>query len=199
MLRIRQKLGKYRILGRIASGPIADVYKAADTILGTRVALKIPKTDDITTQEDFVREVRIAARLDFAIEPMTRAAIEAHAADVEWVSEERIGSEVRRMLAAPTPSRAVELMAATGILATTLPELEQLPADATRRAGHQYMFVCGHVRPVKHVFCRTVGTGDRAKLGIAPAAFDREDLSCAHFHKLRECTIKIGCHPTIFQ
>ena len=65
---------------------------------------------------------------------MTRAAIEAHAADVEWVSEERIGSEVRRMLAAPTPSRAVELMAATGILATTLPELEQLPADATRRA-----------------------------------------------------------------
>mgnify|MGYP001815130069 FL=1 len=81
-----------------------------------------------------LRAVRIAAKLDFAIEPMTRAAIEAHAADVEWVSEERIGSEVRRMLTAPTPSRAVELMSATGILATTLPELDQLPTDATRRA-----------------------------------------------------------------
>jgi serine/threonine protein kinase len=63
LLRTRQKLGKYRILGRIASGPMADVYKAADTIHGTRVALKIPKTDDVATQEDFVREVRIAARL----------------------------------------------------------------------------------------------------------------------------------------
>ena len=63
MLRTRQKLGKYRILGRIASGPLADVYKAADTIHGTRVALKIPTTGDNTTKEDFLREVRIAARL----------------------------------------------------------------------------------------------------------------------------------------
>ena len=64
MLRARQKLGKYRILGRIASGPLADVYKAADTIHRTRVALKIPKSDDNVTHEDFLREVQIATRLD---------------------------------------------------------------------------------------------------------------------------------------
>lgn len=63
MLRTRQKLGKYRILGRIASGPLADVYKAADTIHRTRVALKIPKTDDHTSPDDYLREVQIAARL----------------------------------------------------------------------------------------------------------------------------------------
>ena len=63
MLRTRQKLGKYRILGRIASGPLADVYTASDTILKTRVALKVPKTDDHTTQDDFLREVQIAAKL----------------------------------------------------------------------------------------------------------------------------------------
>ena len=64
MLRARQKLGKYRILGRIASGPLADVYKAADTIHRTRVALKIPKSDNNTSHEDFLREVQIATRLN---------------------------------------------------------------------------------------------------------------------------------------
>jgi serine/threonine-protein kinase len=64
LLRVRQKLGKYRILGRIASGPLADVYRAADTIHRTRVALKIPKTDRNSSQEDFLREVQIATRLN---------------------------------------------------------------------------------------------------------------------------------------
>lgn len=63
MLRARQKLGKYRILSRIASGPLADVYTAADTIHRTRVALKIPKTDSHTSREDFLREVQIAMKL----------------------------------------------------------------------------------------------------------------------------------------
>ena len=63
MLRARQKLGKYRIVSRIASGPLADVYAAADTIHRTRVALKIPKTDLYTSQDDFLREVQIATRL----------------------------------------------------------------------------------------------------------------------------------------
>ena len=80
-----------------------------------------------------LRAVRIAAKLDFVIEPMTRAARVANAADVEWVSEERIGSEVRRMLAADEPSRGIRLMAETGILATTLPELDALSGSATAR------------------------------------------------------------------
>ena len=44
-LRARQKIGKYRILSRIASGPLADVYRAYDTIQNINVALKIPKVD----------------------------------------------------------------------------------------------------------------------------------------------------------
>ena len=63
MRRVRQKLGKYRILGRIASGPLADVYRAQDTILRTSVALKIPKTNLYTDHDDFIREVQIAASL----------------------------------------------------------------------------------------------------------------------------------------
>jgi poly(A) polymerase/tRNA nucleotidyltransferase (CCA-adding enzyme) len=70
-----------------------------------------------------LRAVRIAARLDFTIEPLTLSALRDHAADVAWVSEERVGAEVRRMLESSTPSRAFKLMQDTGILTTILPEL----------------------------------------------------------------------------
>jgi len=63
MLRARQKIGKYRILGRIASGPLANVYRAHDTIQNIKVALKIPKKDDQTGHEEFLHEVRVATKL----------------------------------------------------------------------------------------------------------------------------------------
>ncbi len=76
-----------------------------------------------------LRAVRIAARLGFRIEPVTRAAVIAHAADVAWVSEERIGAEVRRMLAIEQPSRAFRLLQETNLLAAVLPELDLLARD----------------------------------------------------------------------
>ncbi len=63
MLRARQKIGKYRILGRIASGPLADVYRAQDTIQNIKVALKIPKTDPNVGEKEILHEVRVATKL----------------------------------------------------------------------------------------------------------------------------------------
>ena len=63
LLRARQKIGKYRILGRIASGPLANVYRAYDTIQKMKVALKIPKSDENTGHEEFLHEVRVATKL----------------------------------------------------------------------------------------------------------------------------------------
>lgn len=62
-LRARQRLGKYRILNRIADGPLADVYRAQDTIQNIKVALKIPKSGDDTGHEEFLHEVRMATKL----------------------------------------------------------------------------------------------------------------------------------------
>jgi len=73
-----------------------------------------------------LRAVRIAAHLDFTIEPRTLAAMQAHAADIAWVSEERVATEVRRMLASQVPSRALGLMRETSILAAAMPELAAL-------------------------------------------------------------------------
>ncbi len=63
MFRARQKLGKYRILGRISSGPLADVYRARDTIHQANVALKIPRTGSGVSDEDFLHEVKVATQL----------------------------------------------------------------------------------------------------------------------------------------
>jgi len=63
MLRTRQKIGKYRILGRIASGPLADVYRAYDSIHKERVALKIPKIGRDIDEEEILHEVQVAIKL----------------------------------------------------------------------------------------------------------------------------------------
>jgi len=63
MLKARQKIGKYKIVSRIANGPQADVYAAYDTIHKQRVALKIPKEGEHVGSDDFLHEVQVAAKL----------------------------------------------------------------------------------------------------------------------------------------
>ena len=65
-LRVRQRLGKYRVEGRLGNGAFATVYKAMDTIEGIRVALKVPHEQFVSDQvlNEFRSEVRIMARLD---------------------------------------------------------------------------------------------------------------------------------------
>lgn len=65
-LRVRQRLGKYRIERRIAQGGFAFVYQALDTIEGVRVALKMPHQYNVTASmlDTFQREARLVAKLD---------------------------------------------------------------------------------------------------------------------------------------
>jgi tRNA nucleotidyltransferase (CCA-adding enzyme) len=70
-----------------------------------------------------VRAVRLAATLDFEIEPKTLAAIREHAALVEHLSGERIAAELQKLMEAPAPSIGLRLMADTGILAVISPDL----------------------------------------------------------------------------
>ncbi len=70
-----------------------------------------------------VRAVRLAATLDFTIDPETLAGIEAHAPLVAHLSGERIAAELDRLLGAPEPSVGLRLMADTGLLAPFSPDL----------------------------------------------------------------------------
>src|SRR5512135_1661502 len=64
---ILQTLGRYTIHAELGRGGFATVYRATDTTLERDVALKILKpgwTDDRKAVERFMREARVASRLD---------------------------------------------------------------------------------------------------------------------------------------
>ena len=71
-----------------------------------------------------VRAVRLAAVLEFAIEPATLEAIRANAPLAAHVSGERVAAELGKLLAAERPSTGLRLLAETGLLAVVLPELD---------------------------------------------------------------------------
>ncbi len=86
-----------------------------------------------------LRAVRFAARLGFTIDAPTIDAIRRHARELAGVSRERIGDELRRMLAAPTRGAAVRLIESLGLDGPVLDEeahaLEQRPGAAASVAG----------------------------------------------------------------
>ena len=90
MLRARQKIGKYRILSRISSGPLADVYSAYDTIQKIKVALKIPTEGDAGGQEETLHEVRVATRLRH---PNILSVLNASYIDDKFVIAMELGEE----------------------------------------------------------------------------------------------------------
>jgi tRNA nucleotidyltransferase/poly(A) polymerase len=69
------------------------------------------------------RAVRLAATLDFGVEPETLAAIGRNAALARHVSGERICSELLKLLAADRPSVGLRLMAHSGLLEVIAPDL----------------------------------------------------------------------------
>ncbi|GIW93572.1 MAG: hypothetical protein KatS3mg110_1613 [Pirellulaceae bacterium] len=66
-LRPPQRLGKYRLERLLGRTLYSSVFQAWDTVEGVRVALKVPHQQWLSTEvlEDFRREVRLAARLNF--------------------------------------------------------------------------------------------------------------------------------------
>jgi len=70
-----------------------------------------------------LRAARLAAVLEFAVEPATRQALGAVRDLVPRLSQERIRDEIGRMLLAPRPSVGFALLHDSGLLPLLLPEL----------------------------------------------------------------------------
>ncbi len=73
-----------------------------------------------------LRAVRFAARLGFAVEAETAAAIRAKAAEIGQVSCERIREELTRILTEGGAARGFELLYELGLLQEVLPEVVKL-------------------------------------------------------------------------
>jgi serine/threonine protein kinase len=63
---VNRRLGKFEVLETLGAGSFGYVFRARDTELGRMVAIKVPRTGHLASQEDaarFLREARSAAQL----------------------------------------------------------------------------------------------------------------------------------------
>jgi poly(A) polymerase len=73
-----------------------------------------------------LRAVRFAARLGFAIEPRTMAAMQAQAAEIGAVSAERVRDELTKILTEGAARHGFELLDESGLLRQVLPEIAKM-------------------------------------------------------------------------
>ncbi|MEQ8875962.1 MAG: CCA tRNA nucleotidyltransferase [Phycisphaerales bacterium] len=127
--------------GRVAGRVIDLVGGLADLSAGIVRAVGDPHRRLAEDHLRALRAVRFAARLGFEIDPQTAHAIAEHARELEGVSRERIGGELRRMLAHGSRRRAAAMLEQLGLDGPMLeapaigagrahPRLGALPADA---------------------------------------------------------------------
>jgi len=108
--------------GDVAAATLDYVGGREDLAAGVVRAIGEPALRFAEDKLRMLRGVRFAARLGFAIEARTMAAIRAAAAEIGQVSSERIRDELTLMLTEGHARRAFELLDATGLLAQVLPE-----------------------------------------------------------------------------
>ncbi len=70
-----------------------------------------------------LRAVRLAAQLDFQLEPLTLAAIQAAAPAIKDISAERVRDELVKLFCPPHAGRGLELLRQSGLLEQVLPEI----------------------------------------------------------------------------
>ncbi|MCC6008834.1 MAG: CCA tRNA nucleotidyltransferase [Rhodobacteraceae bacterium] len=108
-----------------ADGSLTDPVGGLGDLAARRVRF-IGRPED-RIREDFLRILRFfrfhALYGDAAegLDPDGLAAAATHATGLERLSAERVGAEMRKLLAAPDPAPAVAAMAMTGVLAHALP------------------------------------------------------------------------------
>jgi tRNA nucleotidyltransferase (CCA-adding enzyme) len=84
-----------------------------------------------------LRAARFAAQVGLTIEPETLAAMKTRSADARYLSGERVGMELQRLLRAEHPSVGLGILADTDILAAILPELAaQRGVPQSKIPGH---------------------------------------------------------------
>ena len=105
-LRVGSRLGKYRLLKRIGSGGYADVFSAVDTLLGIKVAIKVPMQSVMSPQllDEFRREARLTMKLDHPnILPIRDATfIDGHFVIISPLGDQTLDDRISKRMAFET-------------------------------------------------------------------------------------------------
>ena len=90
-----------------------------------------------------MRAIRLAARLGFAIEENTLAAISTQSHLLENISRERVRDELMKIIGSEYPSDGTQLLISTGLMNDIMPEL--LEAKGVMQGGHHTLTVLDHM------------------------------------------------------
>jgi tRNA nucleotidyltransferase (CCA-adding enzyme) len=123
------------------------------------------------------RAVRLAASLEFEIEPATLAAIGRNAELAHSLSGERICAELLKLLAARRPSFGLTLMADSGLLAVIAPDLARQRGLSQNKIGGEDLW--------DHTLRTVDATPDRQVVRLAALLHDvgkPDTLADGHFH-----------------
>jgi len=117
-------------------GKLVDPFNGLDDLKNK--VLKTP-LDPIQTFSDdplrMMRAIRFATQLNFTIEEGTLQAIKDDAHRINIISQERITTELNKIIASPKPSIGFDLLFKTGLLQIIFPQMVEL-AGAEYKDGH---------------------------------------------------------------
>lgn len=108
-------------------GTIVDPFNGLDHLEAKLI--KTPLEPGKTFSDDplrMLRGIRFSTQLGFAIEAETLRAIAEYKERIKIISQERVATELNKILLAPKPSIGFRLLRETGLLALILPELSAL-------------------------------------------------------------------------
>lgn len=113
-------------------GELVDPFQGVEDL--QRRIIQTPLTPGKTFSDDplrMLRAVRFAVQLDMAIAPDTRTAIQQHAKRIDIISQERIITELNKIIASSTPSQGFQLLHQLGLLPLIFPDLVALQGTET--------------------------------------------------------------------
>lgn len=110
------------------SGTLVDPFGGAADIQA-RVIRAVGRPEERFREDALrlLRAVRLAAELEFSVDPETLAAIKDNAQMISRVSAERVRDELTRLLLATSAIHGLKLLADSGLLAQIIPEIGHNP------------------------------------------------------------------------
>lgn len=118
--------------------PFGGVQHLEEKLIKTPLDPKITFSDDPLRM---LRAIRFATQLNFTIHPETLQAIADQKERIEIISQERITTELQKIMASPKPSIGFELLFDTGLLKIIFPALHAMQGvDYKNGQGHKDNF-----------------------------------------------------------
>ena len=124
-------------------GELIDPFDGLDDLYYRTI--RTPLEPSVTFSDDplrMLRAIRFASQLDFQIHPECLDAISLNCKRIEIITQERIHTELNKILESKKPSIGLKLLFDTGLLEIIFPELYQLAGVTVQEGlGHKDIFL----------------------------------------------------------